>query len=79
MPSATENQGFSYDAAEIGIDPVDKAYRDALGDGLEKVLGSGADTLEAIVAGLNQIGVTGPTGQRWTEPLLESELNRLSR
>jgi hypothetical protein len=59
-------------------DPVELAYRDRLGDGLEKLLLDGADTIEALVSGLNDLGVTSRTGERWFEAKLEAELHRLS-
>lgn len=74
-----ENQGFGYDAEEVGVDPIEKAYRDALGDGLEAVLGAGAQELGDIVKGLNERHVTGPSGEPWTEERLAAELNRLAR
>ena len=73
------NQGKSYDADWEVLDSQEKAYRDALGDGLEIVLGDGAETLAAIAEGLNAHNVHGPKGQRWTEELLEAELERLGR
>ena len=73
------NQGKSYDADWEILDPREQDYRDALGDGLEIVLGDGADTLAALVEGLNARNVHGPKGQRWTEELLESELERMAR
>ncbi len=74
-----ENQGKSYDAEWETHDPDERAYQDALGDGLEIVLGGGAETLAAVVEGLNARDVDGPQGQRWTEALLEVELERLAR
>ena len=74
-----ENQGKSYDAEWETHDPDERAYQDALGDGLEVVLGAGADTLAAIIEGLNARDVHGPQGQPWTEALLEAELARLAR
>ena len=73
-----ENQGFSYNAEEFGLDPVEKAYRDALGDGLEAALAE-AQELADIVNGLNDRHVAGPAGERWTEELLVAEFNRLAR
>lgn len=73
------NQGKSYDADWEILGGQDKAYRDALGDGLEIVLGDGAETLAEIVEGLNTHNVHGPKGQRWNEELLETELERLGR
>ena len=55
------------------------AYEDLLGDGLEHVLSSGADTLVSIATGLNEINITGPKGERWDKKLLASELKRLSQ
>ncbi len=74
-----ENQGKSYDAGWEVLDDREMAYRDALGDGFEIVLGDGAETLAAIVKGLNAHNFHGPKGQRWTERLLESELRRIGR
>ena len=54
-------------------------YEDILGDGLEHVLSSGADTLVSIATGLNEINITGPRGERWDKNLLASELKRLSQ
>ncbi len=73
------NQGKSYDADWEILDPREQAYRDALGDGLEIVLGGGADSLAALVEGLNAHNVHGPKGQRWTGALLEAELERVAR
>ena len=73
------NQGKSYDADWELLDPREQDYRDVLGDGLEIILGDGADTLAALVEGLNERNIHGPNGQRWTEKLLESELERIAR
>ncbi len=73
------NQGKSYDADWEILDSREKIYRDALGDGLEIVLGDGAETLAEIADGLHAHNVHGPKGQRWTEELLEAELERLGR
>jgi len=54
-----------------------KDYQDRLGDGLEIVLSSGADDLESIARGLNEINVSGPRGQHWDANLLASELKML--
>lgn len=56
-----------------------KSYEDRLGDGLEHVLSNGAESLDAIARGLNEINVSGPRGERWDEDLLASELSRLGR
>jgi len=60
----------------MGLGP-DKSYEDVLGDGLEAVLATGADSLADIVRGLNERNVSGPSGQAWTEALLSRELRRL--
>lgn len=52
-------------------------YENALGDGLERVLGAGAETLAQIAAGLNAANVSGPDGKAWTESSLAAELHRL--
>jgi hypothetical protein len=78
-PATQENQGKSYDAEWEILDPREQDYRDALGDGLETVLGDGADTLAAVAEGLNAHNVHGPKGVRWTEELLEAELKRVAR
>ena len=70
-----ENQGKSYDADWELIDEREKAYR----DGLEIALAADAKTLSAIVEVLNDRNVHGPKGQRWTEELLETELERIAR
>ena len=57
--------------------PPNTSYDDLLGDGLQAVLGQGAETLAEIVKGLNEINVHGPNGESWTEGLLAAELKRL--
>lgn len=79
MKVATENRDFGFDPREFNIDPVEIAYRDALGDGLEKVLDAGAETLADIVKALNSISVTTRDGALWTEEALTAELNRLAQ
>lgn len=54
-----------------------KTYEDALGDGLEAILATGADSLADIAQGLNERNVIGPNGLSWTEDLLATELRRL--
>lgn len=76
--SKIENQGMSYDADWEILDAREQAYRDGLGDGLEIVLGAGADTLTAIADGLNDHNIHGPKGQSWTVELLEFELERVA-
>lgn len=60
----------------MGLGPT-KSYEDLLGDGLEAVLAGGADSLEEIAKGLNELNVHGPDGMKWTETLLASEFRRL--
>jgi hypothetical protein len=74
-----QNQGKSYDADWEVLDSREQDYRDALGDGFEILLGIGVDTLATLVEGLNGRNIHGPRGQRWTEELLESELERIAR
>ena len=71
------NQGKNYDCDWEVLDGREQAYRDALGDGLELVLGEGAENLARISDRLNAHNVHGPRGQRWTAELLAAELERL--
>ena len=57
---------------------IPKRYQDILGAGLEHILSNGADSLDSIASGLNDINVTGPKGERWDESLLAAELERLA-
>lgn len=52
-------------------------YENALGDALETVFHSGAETAEQAVAGLNEAGFRTPDGQAWTAALFETEMTRL--
>jgi hypothetical protein len=79
MKLATDNRDLGFDPREFNLSPVDKAYQDALGDGLEHVLGAGAETIEDLVKGLNELSVTGPNGEAWTTESLAAELNRLGQ
>ncbi len=72
------SQHLSFNPNVYESDPVELAYRDRLGDGLEKLLGEGADSLEELVTGLNGLGVTSRTGEPWTTAKLELEFQRLS-
>jgi phenylpropionate dioxygenase-like ring-hydroxylating dioxygenase large terminal subunit len=60
----------------MGLTPV-KSYDDLLADGIEVLQAKGAVELEAFVAGLNELGVQGPRGKRWTGDVLAAELARL--
>lgn len=79
MTQAMDNRDLGFDPREFNNDPVEKAYRDALGDGLELVLERGADTLADIVKALNDASVTTMSGAPWVEDSLEAELGRLGR
>ena len=52
-------------------------YQDRLGDALEKLLGAGADDLDALSSGLNVLGLAMPDGAAWTSESLAAELKRL--
>ncbi len=56
----------------------ESAYEDRLGDALEKLLGEGADDLEALASGLNRLGVAPPVGANWSAGNLEAEFTRLA-
>ena len=70
--------GLNFNPQDFTADPVEVAYRNTLGDGLERVFESGAETIADMVKGLNDRNVPGPEGKLWTEALLESELRRLA-
>ena len=55
----------------------DLQYENRLGDALEKLLGEGADDLEALSSGLNALGVKSRSGQAWTAASLAAEFKRL--
>jgi hypothetical protein len=75
----TDNRDLGFASREFNGDPVEATYRNALADGLERVLDRGADTLDEIVAGLNGLSVTTRDGARWTAESLASELEILGR
>jgi hypothetical protein len=79
MIQATDNRVLGFDPREFNEDPVEKAYRDALADGLERVLDRGVDTLGDVVAALNAASITTKSGGPWTEDGLAAELSRLGR
>ncbi len=56
----------------------ESAYEDRLGDALEKLLGEGADDLEALASGLNRLGVAPPVGGNWNAGSLDAEFKRLA-
>jgi hypothetical protein len=53
-------------------------YEDKLGDALEKLLGDGADDLDALASGLNKLGFAPRDGASWTAAILEAEFKRLA-
>jgi hypothetical protein len=79
MTEATDNRLLGSDPRVFTSNPVELAYINALADGLELVLDRGAETLEAIVAGLNELHVTNKSGGAWTEGTLSAELYRLGQ
>jgi hypothetical protein len=79
MAATIRNQDLGFDPAEHNHDPVEKAYRDALANGLEAVLQGGAESIEDLAKGLNALSVFGPHSVGWTPELLEAELSRLGR
>lgn len=56
-------------------EPTD--YENALGDALEAAFADGIDTLEPLVARLNETGVRAPGGEAWTPETFETEIKRL--
>jgi recombinase-like protein len=74
-----DNRDLGFDPNEYDTNPVAVAYRDALADGLERVLDQGAESLADVVKGLNELSAGGPDGSAWTEEKLAAELSRLGR
>jgi hypothetical protein len=79
MTEALDNRALGFDPRVFTADPVEIAYMNALANGLEYILDRGADTLEAVVAGLNEQHVTTKSGAAWTGEALTAELARLGR
>ena len=52
-------------------------FENQLGDALETVFESGAQTLVEVVAKLNELGMFAPDGARWTEESYTTEIHRL--
>jgi hypothetical protein len=73
-----EAMGLSFNPSHNTSDPVEAAWRDSLADGLERVLESGADSIEALADGLNRLSAGGRQGERWTPETLQAELRRLA-
>jgi hypothetical protein len=79
MGQAIDNRKLGFDPRTFDTDPVEKAYRDALADGLERALERGVVTLEELMHALNKASVTMKDGTPWTEQALAAELARLGR
>lgn len=77
--ATADNRELGFDPRIFDTDPVETSYREALADGLERVLERGADSLGELVTGLNAIHVTAKDGTPWTEAALAAELDRLGR
>lgn len=78
MADAVDNRKLSFNPDDFVADPVERAYRDRLGDGLEIVLADGTESLEGLAEGLNSLGTTQRSGEQWTPASLEAELRRLA-
>ena len=52
-----------------------KRYEDILGDGLEHVLSNGANSLDSIAKGLNEINISGPNFYQTVSLYPDSYLN----
>ena len=53
------------------------SYELKLAGAIEEVFGSGRHDLAGVVDGLNDMGVSGPGGERWTEESFTAEMQRL--
>jgi hypothetical protein len=58
---------------------TEKSYEDLLGDALEKLLGDGAQELDGLAAGLNEMRIVAPSGGAWTAQSLAEEFKRLGQ
>jgi hypothetical protein len=56
-----------------------QTYEDRLGDALEKLLGDGANDLDALCLGLNTLGIVSPAGKPWNTDSLAAEFRRLGK
>ncbi|MGH3949194.1 MAG: recombinase-like helix-turn-helix domain-containing protein [Pseudonocardiaceae bacterium] len=52
-------------------------YEMKLAGAIEELFGSGRHDLPGLVAGLNDMGVLAPGGQRWTGESFAAEMKRL--
>jgi hypothetical protein len=53
------------------------AYDLKLAGAIEEVFGTGRHDLPGLVDGLNELGILGPDGQRWTEDTFTATMQRL--
>ncbi|WP_336791995.1 recombinase-like helix-turn-helix domain-containing protein [Gordonia malaquae] len=53
-------------------------YESRLAKAIEQVFGDGGHTLEALVEGLNQIGIISPDGTPWSQESFQVEIARLA-
>jgi hypothetical protein len=53
-------------------------YENQLGDALEKAFSAGAETLEQVVAQLNEQGMLTSDGNTWTHETFAAEMSRLA-
>lgn len=56
---------------------VPTAYENQLADALEAAFESGAESLDAVVGKLNELGVRTPDGDAWTSARFAAEMARL--
>jgi hypothetical protein len=77
--ATVDNKDLGFDPSEYDTNPVEVAYRNALADGLERVLDKGAESLADVVKGLNELSTFATDGSAWTEEKLAAELSRLGR
>lgn len=52
-------------------------YESKLAGAIEEVFAGGAFELDALVAGLNDLGFTGPSGEPWTPTTFTNEMQRM--
>ncbi|GAA4681477.1 recombinase-like helix-turn-helix domain-containing protein [Gordonia humi] len=54
-------------------------YESKLAKAIEQVFGDGGHSLEALVDGLNEIGIHSPDGSPWSQDSLTAEMARLEQ
>lgn len=59
-------------------DPI-TPYERKLAGSLTEIYSSGVDTLDGVVAGLNDLGLHGPDGGPWTAENFRAEMRRLGK